>query len=72
MTGTMRAIFFLSFTIGMFMLFIGFARLVINNCAALMKQDGKTEYRKRKDKNIHTHFIITAVLFIIAAMTQFG
>lgn len=64
--------FVLSFTGGMVMLVLGFVRLTVNNIAALYKHDGKTKYRKGKDKSIGKHFAITAALFVIAALTQFA
>lgn len=68
----MSTIFFISFVGGMIMLILGLIRLVANNAAAIYKHDGKTAARKRKDKGVVRHFIITGVLFLIAALTVFS
>ena len=40
--------------------------------AAMVKGDGKSASRKRKTRGVWKHWLITAGLFVIAALTQFA
>lgn len=68
----MSGIFMLSFYGGMFMLLLGFVRMFLNGLAEVGFKDGNTAYRREKHRRIRRHFLITAIFFVIAALTQFA
>lgn len=68
----MSAVFFISFAGGCIMFVLGLFRIVFNSGAAMVKGDGKSASRKRKTRGVWKHWLITAGLFVIAALTQFA
>ena len=68
----MSAVFFISFAGGCIMFVLGLFRIVLNSGAAMFKGDGKSAARKRKTRGVWKHWLITAGLFVIAALTQFS
>lgn len=68
----MSGIFMLSYFGGIAMLVLGFVRMFLNGIGEHINRDGRTEYRRAKHRRIRRHFVITAILFVIAALTQFA
>lgn len=68
----MSAIFMLSFLGGVFMLLLGFVRMFLNGLGEVRFRDGNSAYRRAKHRGIRKHFLTTAILFVIAALTQFA
>lgn len=66
----MQAIFIISL-LGSFVMFIlGIVRFVLNGVIAEYKHDTKTPYRKRKNHGVLRHWIITAILVLLALSTM--
>lgn len=68
----MSAVFMISFFGGIVMLFLGFVRMFLNGIGEVHKRDAGSAHRKAKNRGVRKHFLITAALFIIAALTQFA
>lgn len=68
----MGIVFLFSVLAGLVTFVIGLARLTLTNVMALYKHDGKTAYRRKKDKSVAKTFALAAAFIALAAATQFA